>query len=369
VIQRLVLTTGGTGGHIFPALSVAEEVRVRNPRAEILFVGGEKGPEGRIAAQAGIPFQGLPAQGVLGRGISSVLSLGWMTRSAFRSFSLLRSFKPEVVLGLGGYAGFIPTWVATLMGIPAAIHEQNSYPGVTNRILGRKVDRVLLSFTDRHGFFPLQRVRITGNPVRKSILELRSRNSQPGKGTHRKVLVLGGSQGAKAINDAVLQALPTFCTRNFRIWHQSGPADLERVRAGYDQHPSCLERIEGFIEDMAAAYSWADLIICRAGASTLAELTAVGRASILIPFPYATHDHQLSNAKHLENAGAAMVLVQSYLDEVNLARAADDLFSMPGKLQEMANAARALGRPDAAAAIVGELEFLAAAAQKKKKGR
>jgi UDP-N-acetylglucosamine--N-acetylmuramyl-(pentapeptide) pyrophosphoryl-undecaprenol N-acetylglucosamine transferase len=357
-MQRIVLTTGGTGGHIFPAISVAEEIRARHAGVEILFLGGDRGPERRIATEASIPFKGLPARGVLGRGLKSLLAVGWMSRSAFSSWSLLRSFKPDVVLGLGGYAGFIPTWVATLMGIPTAIHEQNSFPGVTNRILGRRVDRVLLSFPDGHGFFPRERIRITGNPVRRSIIELRHRNGHAGKGQQRKILILGGSQGAKAINDAVLQALPTFCTRNFKLWHQSGPADLERTRAGYEGYASCLERLDGFIGDMAEAYDWADLIVCRAGASTIAELTAVGRASILIPFPYATHDHQLSNAKQLEAVGAALVMVQSYLEEINLGRAADDLFSMSGKLQEMAGAARSLGQPEAAGAIVDELERL-----------
>jgi UDP-N-acetylglucosamine--N-acetylmuramyl-(pentapeptide) pyrophosphoryl-undecaprenol N-acetylglucosamine transferase len=360
MIQRIVLATGGTGGHIFPAISVAEEILIRRPGAEILFLGGSRGPEGKIAAEAGIPFKGLPAQGVLGRGLSSLLAVGWMSCSAVRSWSILRSFKPEVVLGLGGYAGFIPVWVATLMGLPTAVHEQNSFPGVTNRILGRRVDRVLLSFPDGHGFFSKERTRVTGNPVRRDIIELRGRNGQPGKGMQRKILVLGGSQGAKAINDAVLQALPTFCTQNFKIWHQSGRADLERVRAGYTQYSTCLERLDGFIADMAGAYEWADLVICRAGASTLSELTAVGRASILIPFPYATHDHQLSNAKQLEAAGAALVMVQSYLEQINLACAADDLFTMPGKLQEMAAAALSLGRPGAAGTIVDELEQLTA---------
>jgi UDP-N-acetylglucosamine--N-acetylmuramyl-(pentapeptide) pyrophosphoryl-undecaprenol N-acetylglucosamine transferase len=246
------------------------------------------------------------------------------------------------------------------MGIPTAVHEQNSIPGVTNRILGKKVDTVFLSFPDEHGFFDPDRVVLTGNPVRESILNLRGVDEpKVHKGTKR-MLVLGGSQGARAINDAVVQALPSFCAQGIQIWHQCGLADFPRIREAYAGHEECLERVDDFITDMAEAYSWADLVVCRAGASTIAELTVTGKPSILIPFPYATHDHQLNNAKHLESAGAAMVLVQSYLEEVNLARAVDDLFSLPGKLREMSRAAWHKGQPEAAANIVDELKKLSA---------
>lgn len=181
------------------------------------------------------------------------------------------------------------------------------------------------------------------------------------------MLVLGGSQGAKAVNDAVLQALPSFCVQDIKIWHQCGLADYPRVKRSYQGYEGCLERVDDFITDMAEAYSWADLVVCRAGASTISELTVTGKPSILIPFPYATHDHQLNNAKYLESAGAAMVLVQSYLEEINLARAVDDLFSLSGKLREMSRAAARLGQPEAAANIVNELERLSGARGIRKK--
>ncbi|MFP4070546.1 MAG: undecaprenyldiphospho-muramoylpentapeptide beta-N-acetylglucosaminyltransferase [Desulfovibrionales bacterium] len=369
MMQRVVLTTGGTGGHIFPALAVAEELKLKHPDVDILFIGGNRGPEREIVQDAGIAFKALPAKGVLGKGIASALSLFWMTQSAFASYRTLRAFKPDVVAGFGGYAGFVPVWVARVMGIPTAIHEQNSFPGVTNRILGKRVNRVMLSFQDEHGFFDPRRTVVTGNPIRRSILQLRDQMERSSRPRQGRLLVLGGSQGASAINKAVTQSLPSFRSLGIKIWHQSGQADFEEVQNAYAREQACLERVDPFITNMAEAYAWADLVVCRAGASTISELTAVGMPSILIPFPYATHDHQLNNAKHLEAAGAALVLVQSYLEEVNLARAVGDLFSLPGKLQEMAKAARSQGKPQAAANIVNELERLAAIHQgKQKKG-
>ena len=354
-MKRLILTTGGTGGHIFPALAVAESVREMAPDCRMLFVGGQRGPEGEWVRRAGIDFVSLPAQGVVGRGLKSVATAWWLGRSLFQSWRLLRSFRPDVVLGLGGYAGFSCTMAATLMGIPAAIHEQNSVPGVTNRVLAKRVDKVLVSFKGMDApAFSTPGAVLTGNPVRAEIRRLRDEPRVLG----RNILIVGGSQGASALNRFVLRELDGLKHLGLAIWHQTGKDEFEAVRAVYaEKYPQA--RVEPFITDMHEAYRFADLVICRAGATTIAELTAAGKPSILVPFPYATHDHQLNNARSLEKAGAALMFQQRQLDELNLSAALGDLFQMPETLARMARAARDMGIPDAGERVVAELLTLA----------
>ena len=354
-MKRLILTTGGTGGHIFPAVAVAESVREQVRDCEILFVGGERGPEGEWARAAGVPFVALPAHGVVGRGLKSAATAWWLGRSLFKAWRLLRSFQPDVVLGLGGYAGFSCPLAASLMGIPSAIHEQNSVPGVTNRILAKRVDRVLVSFKDMESpLFSAQNAVVTGNPVRAEIRSLRDERRAPG----RNILIVGGSQGASALNRFVLRELDSLKQLGFGIWHQTGKDEFESVRAAYaEKFPEA--RVEAFIGDMHAAYRFADLVICRAGATTIAELTAAGKPSILVPFPYATHDHQLKNARSLEKGGAALLFQQRQLEELSLASAVGDLFQMPESLARMAKAAREMGIPDAGDRVVAQLQDLA----------
>lgn len=357
-MNRLILSTGGTGGHIFPALAVAEAVRTRMPECRILFVGGNRGPERLWAEKSGLEFAALPARGVLGRGVRSLGAMFWLGRSLFQAWRLLRSFRPDVVLGLGGYAGFSCTMAAALMGIPTAIHEQNSVLGVSNRVLARRVGRVLTSFADMELPEAIKKKTVlTGNPIRHQIRELAANNRTEG----RNILVMGGSQGASALNQVMLRELDAFRGQGLRIWHQTGKDDFEAVNAAYaEKYPEA--RVDAFIEDMRAAYSFADLVICRAGATTIAELTAAGKPSVLIPFPYATHDHQLRNARFLEQGGAAMVLPQNQLGSVSLASAVADLFQMSGRLAKMSRAAREMGHPDAGEKVVDELLQLAARA-------
>ncbi len=355
-MQRIVLTTGGTGGHIFPALAVAEEIQIRWPQAEIIFVGGEQGPERELVQKAGLDFVGLPVRGILGRGWRSWPAMWAMFRSFFKCRRILAAFQPEAVLGFGGYAGFIPVLLAYWKKIPCAVHEQNCRPGMTNKLLGKRVDRVFLTFPDQGQEFEQQKVHVTGNPVRRSFLELCSHEKHYVHDTEGRLLVLGGSQGARAINDAVIQALPGFKSMALRIMHVSGREDYDRVYRAYEQQGCDPRQVVAFQEDMAQAYDWADLLLCRAGASTLAELTVVGRPSILIPFPYAIHEHQLENARYMEQAGAAIVLEQSYLQDISLARVVGDLMLLPQKLQEMGLAAKSLGKPEASAHIVQEMQ-------------
>ncbi|WP_291320196.1 undecaprenyldiphospho-muramoylpentapeptide beta-N-acetylglucosaminyltransferase [Desulfonatronospira sp.] len=353
MLNKVLIATGGTGGHIYPALSVARKIMELYPSCRVVFAGGLYGSEKDIIPEAGFEFKAFPAKGVLGKGIKSLGSVWWVTRSLAKSYILLRSLRPDVVVGFGGYAGFIPVLTARMMKIPTAIHEQNSLPGMTNRVLGRKVKKVMLSYEDIKNFFPPEKVICTGNPVRTELLE----HQYASPGMHRpgkRLLVLGGSQGASAINSAILERLDELKAMEVKIWHQTGERDFEKVNEVYqDKYPEA--RVDAYIQDMAGAYDFADLILSRAGASTISEICVAGKACIFIPFPHATHDHQMVNARYLEEAGAAMVLDQGYLAQVNLARVITDLLAMPEKIRDMGRAAAKISRPDAADRIVQEL--------------
>ncbi|WP_027369128.1 undecaprenyldiphospho-muramoylpentapeptide beta-N-acetylglucosaminyltransferase [Desulfocurvibacter africanus] len=355
--MRIVLTTGGTGGHIFPALAVAEEIKRRHPDGELLFLGGTYGPEGRMAAEAGIPFRALAARGVIGRGVRSVGSIFWITRSVLESLWVLWRYKPQAVIGFGGYASFCPVLAAKWLGIPTLIHEQNSMPGVVNRVLGRYVRMVLISYTDEHHCFDQAKTELTGNPVRAAIRGLRDGNTEQ-RPTGRRILILGGSQGSKTLNDAVVSDLPKLAKGGIELWHQTGEKDLESVRRSYAAQGYTTAKVDPFIKDMAAAYGWADLVICRAGATTLSELTVAGKPSVLVPFPHATHDHQSLNAQALAERGAAVMVSERKLAETGLFTIIQPLLE-PERLMEMGRSAAMLGMPDAAARVADALEAAA----------
>ncbi len=358
-MKRVIVTTGGTGGHIFPALAVAEELKARHPEARVLFVGGVRGPEARLAQEAGLEFEALPVRPIIGRGMRA-LAAGWyLALGMGKALSLHGRFKPQVVLGLGGYAAFASVLAAALRGTPTAIHEQNSVPGMTNRLLGKVVRKILVSFPDRSGRFPQDKVVRTGNPVRKSIMALADPKGGEAHSNTRNMLVLGGSQGAVAVNDAVLEALPRLLHAGVKIHHQTGERDFERVRQAYVDAGAQECLVEAFITDMDTAYEWADLALCRAGATTVAELAVAGVPSVLIPFPYATHNHQSVNANFLEEAGAALCIEQRDLPEQDLPGLLIQLLEDEDRLRNMAARARAQGRPMAAASVVDCLEELA----------
>ncbi|WP_320173094.1 undecaprenyldiphospho-muramoylpentapeptide beta-N-acetylglucosaminyltransferase [Maridesulfovibrio sp.] len=343
-MKRIVLTTGGTGGHVFPALAVAHEIKTRFPQCEILFLGG-KGPEREMVERAGIPFKGLPAKGVLGGGIKKVFSLFWIVSAMTMSFKEIASFKPEAVIGFGGYAGFCPVLAAWLLGIPTAIHEQNSVPGVTNRILGKVVKRIFASFEDRNGSFPAAKTVVVGNPVRKEIID--SGNCAD----RNTVLVFGGSQGAAAINDAIIDGLAKLKEAGISLRHQTGKADFEKVRKGYEQNGMDTEKVSPFIHNMGEAYAEASLVVCRAGASTVFEVAAAGKPAIFIPFPHATHDHQTGNARSLADLGAAELIPQAELSGTRLADEIIKLIADQDRLKGMGSKALSFARTDAASAI------------------
>lgn len=374
-MRRVILTTGGTGGHIFPALAVAEEITRRYPKARILFLGGQYGPEADLAARAGLEYVGLPVRGVMGRGLRALAAAGAMGLGVWRAVSVVRRFDPDIAVGFGGYAAFAGVLAARLCGRPAAIHEQNAIPGLTNRLLGHVVQRVFLSLPDTAGVFPARRCVATGNPVRAAIVAAGATNTADAadkgdalRSAHsRRLLVMGGSLGARAINDAVVAALPALRDAGVQLWHQTGTSDWERVRTGYKQAGISEARVEAFIDDVASAYTWADLVLCRAGATSVAELAVAGKPSVLVPFPFATHNHQLHNARHVADAGAALVVEQKDVTPgadgkpaVALDRVLVELLADRERLADMGRAARAMGRPQAAAAVVDGMEAILA---------
>ncbi len=311
---RLIIAGGGTGGHLFPGIAVAQAFLARHNRNHILFINAGRPLEVGVLARLGWSQKKIPIEGIKGRGLwamgRALLKTPWAIGCSRR---MIRDFKPHAVLGVGGYAAGPVVMAAWLLGIPTALHEQNQLPGLTNRLLRRIVDRVCLTFADRTGRFDAAKTVVTGNPVRDEILALGHRTEPPRDPGSFTVLILGGSQGAHAINQAMVAAVPMLAPlQGLRIFHQTGEEDLPIVSAAYSA-AGIEAQVGTFFDDMAGLYQQADLIICRAGATTVAEVTVVGRAAIFIPFPFAADDHQTANAMALVEAGAAEMIRQSDL--------------------------------------------------------
>ena len=341
----MVIAGGGTGGHLFPGIAVAEEFLRRDPGNRILFIGTERGLEKRILGGLGLPLRTIPVEGIKGRGPARAAgALGKIPAGLFASFRILREFDPAIVLGVGGYASGPAVLAARVMGTATAIAEQNAFPGLTNRILGRFADRVFLSFAASRRWFPARRTQITGNPIRAAFLEERP---PEGRNDPRfTVLIFGGSQGAHAINRIVSEALDDLLPlkEQLRFLHQTGEKDREAVAAAYSERGFEAE-VSPFIVDMATAYRSADLLVCRAGATSIAEITASGKAAILIPFPFAAADHQTRNAEVLAGAGAAEMIPERELNGRRLAEAIERIYRDPGADPENGSRRRRPGQP------------------------
>jgi len=351
---RLIVAGGGTGGHLFPGLAVAREFRRRNGDIRILFVGSRWGIESRVIPETEFPIELLPIRGLKGRGLKGMLeALYGIPVSLWRSRAIIRSFNPQCIIGLGGYASGPLLLAGVARRIRCAVLEQNLRPGFTNRFLGRLVDRIFTSFRESVAYFPPAKVVLTGTPVRWRRLPEVDREER------FHLLVFGGSAGAHRINEAVLGALAELgaAAAGIRVTHQTGRADEESVRKGYGALP-CEAEVLPFIDRMDAAYATADLVICRAGASTLSELTVFGKPAVLIPYPYAAHDHQRLNALALEKAGAAVVMVEQELTSPGLAETIRALRGDAARREAMGRAAAVLGRGDAAERIVDECHAL-----------
>ncbi|MCR4667019.1 MAG: undecaprenyldiphospho-muramoylpentapeptide beta-N-acetylglucosaminyltransferase [Desulfovibrio sp.] len=352
-MQRIILTTGGTGGHIFPALSVAEVLQ-KESGIELHFVGSLYGPEKALAEKYGIPFHGFRVRGFLGRGLRAIPAVMRMGEAFFRSLFLLRSLRPMAVAGFGGYASFAPMLAARVLGVPHLLHEQNAVAGMSNRFLGKSATRICLSLPHTEGF-PEEKCVLTGNPVRENVVLAGRRKTA--SGTTRHLLVLGGSQGAHALNTVMGTLLPFLRENGVEILHQTGVSDEESVRNEYQKAGYGGNSVRAFIDDMAEAYSWADLVLCRSGASTIAELSAMGLPSVLVPFPFAVHDHQTRNAEVLTTEGAALLVREEEL-AANPNDFGERLLSLllsSERLHEMGERAKAMARPDAAELVAKEI--------------
>jgi UDP-N-acetylglucosamine--N-acetylmuramyl-(pentapeptide) pyrophosphoryl-undecaprenol N-acetylglucosamine transferase len=353
--MRVILTGGGTGGHLFPGLAVAREFQRRDAMTEILFVGTEQGIEARVLPQEGFKLETLSVKGLRGRGLRGFLdALYGVPASLLRSLRLIREFRPDLIIGLGGYASGPLLLAGKIRGVRCAIMEQNLRPGFTNKILARLMDRVFTSYPESAGYFPGARVRETGNPVRwRKLPEVK-------KGEKFTLLIFGGSAGAHRINVAVVDALEklTDVAAKLQVVHQTGQADFAATKQAYASLPFEAE-VTPFIDKMDEAYARADLVLCRAGATTVAELTAFGKAAILVPYPYAIYDHQRWNAQALRDRGAAEMVLDRELNGETLAAWIRRYVSDPARIERMETAARAIGRPGASTRIVDECYALA----------
>jgi len=360
---RVIIAAGGTGGHLFPGIAIGQAFMERHPDSRVLFVSVGKNFEKSALEKAGFPLECITSAAFKGRGICGKLeALGKVPKGIRQSIGVLRRFAPHLVIGLGSYTSAPMILSAWMMGIPVGLHEQNIVPGMTNRTLAPIADRIYVSFSDtRISKLPWlarkleQRTCFSGNPVRQEIIRQAGYPRQsggPDKNPYFTVLVVGGSQGAHGINTAMM-AVAEHLTEKDRFFfiHQAGPDDEEQIRRIYHtKNIACLVR--PFFDDMAQHYHRSDLVVCRAGASTVAEITALGKGAIFIPYPYAADDHQAKNAGTLAEAGAAEVILQRNLDGAILARRIEYYADHPLILREMAEKAKYFGRPDAAMRIV-----------------
>jgi len=345
----VIIAGGGTGGHIYPGIAMAQEFKRRDAQSEVLFVGTARGLETRIVPREGFRLELIEVAALkgisLGRRVKSLLLL---PRSFLVVRSLIRRFRPDVVIGVGGYASGPVVLVAALVGVPTMVAEQNALPGFTNRMLARFVRAAAVSFEEARAFFGAK-AEITGNPVRAEFF------SVPKKATEATahILITGGSQGARPVNEALMAALPLLARRRDRLsfTHQTGEADCARVREAYDQSGLRAE-VKPFIERMVDEFARADLVVSRAGATTVAELAAAGKPALMIPFPFATDDHQRKNAEAVERAGAGRMILQAELTGERLAREILQLAHDPQRLDRMAEASRSLAHRDAAKRVV-----------------
>jgi UDP-N-acetylglucosamine--N-acetylmuramyl-(pentapeptide) pyrophosphoryl-undecaprenol N-acetylglucosamine transferase len=357
--MRVIIAGGGTGGHLFPGIAIAEEI-VRGRGGEVLFVGTARGLEAKVVPAAGFPLALLDVSGLKRMGaLGTLRGLARLPRAFTQSRRILKQFKPDVVVGVGGYASGPLVLAAALGGYPTVVQEQNSRAGFTNRLLARFARRVFVAFEGLERQLPARKIRLTGNPVRRSFAE-RAIEVVGRRGD--ALLVLGGSQGSRAVNELVAGAAELLAARAAlpRIVHQAGPAEAEAVRARYAALGLARRvNVRPFIDDMPGALADAALVVARAGALTLAELAITRRPAILIPLPTAADDHQTENARAFERVGAAVLMPQPEASPAALADLIAAIMNDSARRAAMATAMRSLGRPNATLDIVAELETFA----------
>jgi UDP-N-acetylglucosamine--N-acetylmuramyl-(pentapeptide) pyrophosphoryl-undecaprenol N-acetylglucosamine transferase len=356
---RLMVSGGGTGGHLFPGIAVAEAMLARHPAGQVLFVGTGRHTDARVLANRLFQTATINSMGLKGKNVGQRLAaLAQLPLSVLAALRLLRRFRPRLVLGVGGYVTGPVLLAARLLRIATAIHEQNSVPGMANRKLGRFVDRVFLSIPGSEEFFEPAKCVLTGNPLRQELLAAAMRDKK--ENAAPVLLVLGGSQGAHRLNTLMVGAvelLRTVLPAGALIIHQTGRDDEQMVAGRYAELGVRAE-VSAFFDNMAELYSRADLVVSRAGATTLAEITAFGLPMILVPYPFAADDHQRKNGAYLAAGGAAKMFAQAELTERRLADEIEGLLRDTEKRRRMGEAAAKLARPDATAALVEQCERL-----------
>lgn len=348
--RPVLITAGGTGGHVYPGLAVARALIAQG--IPVVWMGTRKGLEARVIPEAGIEMAWLEVNALRGKGLmTTLLAPVNLVRALWQSFQIMRRYRPAAVLGMGGFVAGPGGLVAALMGIPVVIHEQNAVAGLTNKLLSNVCRRILEGFP--HTFPVSAKVMATGNPVRLDIANLPEPAERAASRAHEPVhvLVVGGSLGAQALNQIVPQALALMPeVQRPIVRHQAGAKNIDDAREQY-RKAQVMADVTPFIEDMAAAYAWADLVICRSGALTVAELASAGVAALLVPFPHAVDDHQTANGKYLADHGAALLIQQRDLNAEKLATVLIDLCTSRAKLQQMGTVARQLAKPYATAQV------------------
>ena len=356
IAMRVLIAAGGTGGHIYPGIAVAKEIARRHANSEVKFVGTARGLEKKLVPQAGFELSLIDSAGLKSVGVTArARGLLVLPKSLRQAQALIKQYRPDIVLGAGGYVSGPVLLTASFAKLPTLVMESNALPGWTNRVLARFIDKAAVSFEGALPFFRGKGV-VTGNPVRREFFEIPEKPRDPSR---LSVLIFGGSQGAHAINLAMITALPLLgeLKTRLRITHQTGEADYEQIASAYaNEGWSEQANVRKYIDDMVAAFTEVDLVICRAGATTTAELIAAGKASLMIPFPFAADDHQRKNAEAMEASGAAKMILQQDLSPQRLAGEIERLVREPEKVTAMEHAARKLSRGDAAAKVVDLIE-------------
>lgn len=354
--MKVLIAAGGTGGHIYPGIAVATEIMRRDPESEVLFVGTARGLEVRIVPENGFQLSLINSAGLKNVGVAGkIKGLSVLPQSFLEARKIIRQFRPHVVVGAGGYVSGPVLLMAAIMGVPTLVMDSNALPGFTNRQLARFVEKAALTFEEAMPFFGKKGI-VTGNPVRGEFFNVPAKQREDAF----HVLIFGGSQGARAINNAMVEALPFLedFDGKLTITHQTGESDFENVKAAYSASKLANADVRPFISDIFVEFGKADLLICRAGATTCAEVSAAGKAAIMVPLPSAADDHQRKNAEALEKAGAAKMILQSELTGETLANAIKALITEPETITAMEAAAKKLSRPDAASVTVDIIEEL-----------
>ncbi|MFA5353719.1 MAG: undecaprenyldiphospho-muramoylpentapeptide beta-N-acetylglucosaminyltransferase [Thermodesulfovibrionales bacterium] len=351
---KAIIAGGGTGGHLYPGIAVAEELQHRYGlhKEDIVFVGTEHGIEARVLPREGYPVEFLKVEGMVGKSLlKKIKALVTFFLSIFRSRKIIMNVRPDIVIGVGGYASAGMVFAARLMGKPTMILEQNSVPGLSNRLLGKFVDAISVTYQESIASFPAEKTFLTGNPIRRNILFSdgeKARRVFPLQKGRLTVFIFGGSSGARSINNAIVDALHYLLDlrQNIQFLHQTGERDFEAVKDAY-RKLGFNGIVVPFIYQMAEAYSIADIIVCRAGATTLSEITSLGKPAILIPYPYAAANHQEHNARKLQDMKAARLIPERGLTGESLAGTIRELYENAPLRREMQKAASAFGKVDA----------------------